>query len=113
MFDEYLSPPPSVASSVPIIVALVPADSTSSPSSTLLDQDAPSPSTSQTPQETQTPLIPSDVEEHYYNIEVPHLDNDPFFCVPVPELNSKESSSRDVILTNVHSADQPPKHLRK
>nr|GEZ89836.1 retrovirus-related Pol polyprotein from transposon TNT 1-94 [Tanacetum cinerariifolium] len=42
MFDEYLSLPPSVASPVPAVVALEPADSTSSPSSTPVDQDAPS-----------------------------------------------------------------------
>ncbi|GKB55715.1 retrovirus-related pol polyprotein from transposon TNT 1-94 [Tanacetum coccineum] len=39
--------------------------------------------------------------------------NDPFFGVPIPELNSKESSSRDVIPTNVHSLNQPPEHPKK
>ncbi|GJZ75534.1 retrovirus-related pol polyprotein from transposon TNT 1-94 [Tanacetum coccineum] len=33
--------------------------------------------------------------------------------VPIPEPNSKESSSRDVIPTCVHSVNQPPKHLIK
>nr|GEV04012.1 retrovirus-related Pol polyprotein from transposon TNT 1-94 [Tanacetum cinerariifolium] len=37
---------------VPVVVALVHADSIGIPSSTLVDQDVPSPSTSQTPQET-------------------------------------------------------------
>ncbi|GKB15249.1 hypothetical protein Tco_0849172 [Tanacetum coccineum] len=59
MFDEYFSPPTSVASLVPTVVALVPADSTSSPSSTLVDQDAPLPSTSQTLQETKPPVLSS------------------------------------------------------
>ncbi|GJX95629.1 integrase, catalytic region, zinc finger, CCHC-type containing protein [Tanacetum coccineum] len=63
MFDEYFSPPTSVASPVPTVVALVPADSTSSPSSTSVDQDAPLPSTSQTPQETKPPVLSSSVEE--------------------------------------------------
>nr|GFB61249.1 hypothetical protein [Tanacetum cinerariifolium] len=49
LFFEYFSPPPSVASPVPIVVTPKPADSTSTPSSTTIDQDAPSPSTSQTP----------------------------------------------------------------
>ncbi|GJS61954.1 retrovirus-related pol polyprotein from transposon TNT 1-94 [Tanacetum coccineum] len=65
------------------------------PSSNTIDQDAPSPSTSQTPQESQSPVIPSGVEEEFYNIEVAHLDNDPFFGVPILEPNSEESSSRD------------------
>ncbi|GJV86813.1 hypothetical protein Tco_1530751 [Tanacetum coccineum] len=74
---------------------------------------APSLSTSQTPQETQSLVIPSGVEEQFHDIEVAHLDNDPFFGVLVLEPSSKESSSRDVIPTNVHSINQPPEHLRK
>nr|GEX09433.1 hypothetical protein [Tanacetum cinerariifolium] len=42
MFDEYYNPPPSVASLVPTVVALDPANSTGTPSSTIIDQDAPS-----------------------------------------------------------------------
>ncbi|GJU84479.1 hypothetical protein Tco_1292025 [Tanacetum coccineum] len=113
MFDEYFNPSPSVASPVPAVVTLVPADSTGTPSSTSVDQDAPYPSTSQTPQETQSLAIPSGVKEHFHDIEVAHLDNDPFFGVLIPEPNSEESSSRDVILTNVHSVNQPPEHLKK
>ncbi|GKA23306.1 integrase, catalytic region, zinc finger, CCHC-type containing protein [Tanacetum coccineum] len=108
MFDEYFNPPPSVASHVP-----EPADSTRTPSSTSIDQDAPSLSTCQTPQETQSLVIPFGVEEQFHDIEVAHLDNDPFFAVPIQELNSKESSSRDVIPTNVHSVNKPPEHLKK
>ncbi|GKB14310.1 retrovirus-related pol polyprotein from transposon TNT 1-94 [Tanacetum coccineum] len=43
MFDEYFNPPPSVASLVPAVVAPEPADLTGTPSSTPIDQDAPSP----------------------------------------------------------------------
>ncbi|GJW06628.1 retrovirus-related pol polyprotein from transposon TNT 1-94 [Tanacetum coccineum] len=71
------------------------------------------PFTSQTPLETQSLVIPSGVEEQFHGIEVAHLDNDPFFGVLVLEPNFKESSSRDVIPTNVHSINQPPEHLRK
>ncbi|GKA87737.1 hypothetical protein Tco_0809501 [Tanacetum coccineum] len=113
MFDEYFDPPPSVASPVLAVVASEPADSTGTPSSTTIDQDAPSPSTLQTPQETQSLVIPSDVKEEFHDIEAAHLDNDPFFGVLIPEPNSKEYSSRDVILTNLHSVNQPPQHLRK
>ncbi|GKA73346.1 hypothetical protein Tco_0779648 [Tanacetum coccineum] len=84
MFDKYFNPPPSVASLVPTVVAPEPANSTGTPSSTTIDQDASSPSTSQTPQETQSLVIPSGVEEHFHNIEVAHLDYDPFFGVPIP-----------------------------
>ncbi|GKA97528.1 retrovirus-related pol polyprotein from transposon TNT 1-94 [Tanacetum coccineum] len=101
--------PTPVASPVPAVVALDPADSTGTPSSTTIDQDAPSPSTSQTPHPVASPVV---VEE-YHDIEVAHLDNDPFFGVPILEPNSEESSLRDVISTNVHSLNQPPKHLSK
>ncbi|GJW43474.1 retrovirus-related pol polyprotein from transposon TNT 1-94 [Tanacetum coccineum] len=100
MFDEYFSHPLSVASLVPIVVAPVPADSIGSASSTLVDQDAPSPSTSQTPQESQSQVASPSVVEEFHDIEVAHLDNDPFFGGLIPELNSKESSLRDFIPTN-------------
>ncbi|GJW53036.1 hypothetical protein Tco_0097121 [Tanacetum coccineum] len=86
-----------VASPVPIVVALEPADSTGLPSSTPFDQDAPSPSTSQTPQESQSLVISPGVVEELHDIEVAHLDNDPFFGASIPEPNSKECSPRDVI----------------
>ncbi|GJX67047.1 retrovirus-related pol polyprotein from transposon TNT 1-94 [Tanacetum coccineum] len=89
--------PPSVTSPVPAVVALEPADSTGTPSSTTIDQDAPSLNTSETLQETQSPVIPLGVVEEFHNIEVAHLDNDPFFGVPIPKPNSEESSLRDVI----------------
>ncbi|GJS95573.1 retrovirus-related pol polyprotein from transposon TNT 1-94 [Tanacetum coccineum] len=50
------------------VVAPVPAVSTGSPSSTNVDQDAPSPSNSQTTPETQPPVIPNDVEEDNHDI---------------------------------------------
>ncbi|GJR87857.1 retrovirus-related pol polyprotein from transposon TNT 1-94 [Tanacetum coccineum] len=92
--------PTPVVSLVPAVVAPEHADSIGTPSLTTIDQDALSISTSQTSQETQAPVIPSGVEEYFHNIEVAHLDNDPFFGVPIPEPNYKESSSRDVIPTN-------------
>ncbi|GKE64783.1 retrovirus-related pol polyprotein from transposon TNT 1-94, partial [Tanacetum coccineum] len=45
VFDEFFSPPASVASLVPIEEAPAPIESTGSPSSTTVDQDAPSPKT--------------------------------------------------------------------
>ncbi|GKB15218.1 retrovirus-related pol polyprotein from transposon TNT 1-94 [Tanacetum coccineum] len=43
VFDEFFSPPDSVVSPVPEVEAPAPVDSTSLPSSTSIDQDAPSP----------------------------------------------------------------------
>ncbi|GJX77397.1 hypothetical protein Tco_0324208 [Tanacetum coccineum] len=37
---------------------------------------------------------------------VTYLDNDPFFVVPIPELNFEESSSRDAILTNIEAMQE-------
>ncbi|GJR39430.1 hypothetical protein Tco_1215114 [Tanacetum coccineum] len=50
-----------------------------SPSLTIVDQDAPSPSNSQTTPETQSLVIPNDVEEDNHDLDVSHLNNDPFF----------------------------------
>ncbi|GKG32039.1 hypothetical protein Tco_0426989, partial [Tanacetum coccineum] len=59
LFDELLTPPPSIDCPAPEViapivevVALEPVLSTGSPSSTIVDQDAPSPSNSQTTPET-------------------------------------------------------------
>ncbi|GJW72065.1 hypothetical protein Tco_0128982 [Tanacetum coccineum] len=113
VFDEYLSPPPCVSSLVHVVMAPEPVDSTDSPSSTPVNQDAPSLSTSQTPQESQSQVASPSVVEEFHDIKVAHLDNDPFFGVQIPELNSTESSLRDVIPTNMHSVNQPSEHLSK
>ncbi|GKA61453.1 hypothetical protein Tco_0760860 [Tanacetum coccineum] len=70
LFDELLNPPPSVDHPTPEAVAPidkvatpVPAVSTGSPSSTIVDQDAPSPSNSQTTPDTQPPVIPNDISQ--------------------------------------------------
>ncbi|GJW93399.1 hypothetical protein Tco_0173071 [Tanacetum coccineum] len=75
LFDELLTPPPSVDHPTPEVIALIaevvapePAASTSSPSSTIVDQDAPSPSNSQTTPETQSPIIPNDVEKKMHDL---------------------------------------------
>ncbi|GJV66073.1 retrovirus-related pol polyprotein from transposon TNT 1-94 [Tanacetum coccineum] len=112
MFDESLSPPPNVDLQAPEVIAPIPeavapehAVSTGSPSSTTVDQDAPSPSNSHTTQETQTPIISHDVEEDNHDIEVAHMGNDPYFGIPIPEVTSDQSSSSVIIHTIV-----PPDH---
>ncbi|GJR96037.1 retrovirus-related pol polyprotein from transposon TNT 1-94 [Tanacetum coccineum] len=72
-------PTPEVIAPIAEVVALEPAASTGSPSSTIVDQDAPSPSNSQTTPETQSPIIPNDVEENNHDLDVAYMNNDPFF----------------------------------
>ncbi|GJU95629.1 retrovirus-related pol polyprotein from transposon TNT 1-94 [Tanacetum coccineum] len=102
LFDELLNPPSSVDRPAPEVIAPIaevvapePAASTGSPSSTTVDQDAPSPSNSQTTPETQSPVISNDVEEENHDLDVAHMNNDPFFGIPIPENNSEASSSSD------------------
>nr|GEX74963.1 Gag-Pol polyprotein [Tanacetum cinerariifolium] len=72
-------PAPKVIAPIAEVVALEPTASAGSPSSTTVDQDAPSPSNSQTTPETHTPIISNDEEEDNYNLDVAHMHNDPFF----------------------------------
>ncbi|GJY14115.1 putative ribonuclease H-like domain-containing protein [Tanacetum coccineum] len=120
LFDEFLNPSPSVDHPAPEVVApinevIAPvlADSTGSPSSTTVDQDAPSPSNSQTTPETEPPVIPNDVEEDNHDIEVAHMGNDPYFGVPIPEIPSDQSSSSSSIHTIVHPDHQISEHNSK
>ncbi|GJS82534.1 retrovirus-related pol polyprotein from transposon TNT 1-94 [Tanacetum coccineum] len=93
MFDEYLNPPPCVDPQVPTVITPEPAVSTGTPLSTTIDQDAPSTSTSQTPPETPSLVIPLSVEEVDHDIKVTHMDNNPFVEFPIPEPSSEESST--------------------
>ncbi|GKG31050.1 hypothetical protein Tco_0423538, partial [Tanacetum coccineum] len=54
VFDEFFSPPTSVASLILVEEAPAPVKSTGSPSSTTVDQGEPSPSTSQTTPQSQS-----------------------------------------------------------
>nr|GEU89359.1 retrovirus-related Pol polyprotein from transposon TNT 1-94 [Tanacetum cinerariifolium] len=100
MFDELLNPPPSVDRQAAQVIApideLIPQvqdDSTGSPSSTTVDQDAPSTSKSHTTTEIQSTVIPQEVEEDNLDIEVAHMRNDPLLSVPITEVTSAQSSS--------------------
>nr|GEU62241.1 retrovirus-related Pol polyprotein from transposon TNT 1-94 [Tanacetum cinerariifolium] len=79
------------------VVPPVQAKSTDLPSSTSVDQDAPSPSKSQTTPETQFAVIPQDVEEDNLDIEVAHMGNDLLFGVPILEVTSAQSSSTELV----------------
>nr|GEW69465.1 retrovirus-related Pol polyprotein from transposon TNT 1-94 [Tanacetum cinerariifolium] len=120
MFDELLNPPPSVDPKAPEVIALiaevippVQADSTGSPSSTSVDQDAPSPSKSQTTPETQSAVIPQGAEEDNIDMKVAHKRNDPLFGVPIPEVTSAQSSLTVSPQTIVQHDHQIPLHISK
>ncbi|GJW79692.1 retrovirus-related pol polyprotein from transposon TNT 1-94 [Tanacetum coccineum] len=95
LFDELLNPPSSVDRPAPEVIAPIaevvapePAASTGSPSSTTVDQDAPSPN-------------------------VAHMNNDPFFGISIPENVSEASSSSNVIPTIVHTTAPYSEHVTK
>ncbi|GJW90982.1 retrovirus-related pol polyprotein from transposon TNT 1-94 [Tanacetum coccineum] len=94
LLDELLTPLPCVDDPSPEVVALihevvtlVPAVSTGSPSSTNVDQDAPS--------------------------LIAHMGNDPYFGIPILEIPSDQSSSSDLIHTTVHPDHQIFEHNSK
>ncbi|GKF30475.1 retrovirus-related pol polyprotein from transposon TNT 1-94, partial [Tanacetum coccineum] len=80
---------PSLEVIAPIaeVVVLEPSVSTGSPSSTIVDQYAPSPN-------------------------VAHMNNDPFFGIPIPDDDSEASSSSDVIPTVVYTAAPNSEHVK-
>nr|GFB82327.1 Gag-Pol polyprotein [Tanacetum cinerariifolium] len=95
LFDELLNPPPSVDNQDAEVIAplaevihQVDDDSTGSPFSTEVDQEAPSPSKSLTPTETQSLVILQDVRNENLDIEVAHKGNDP---LPVEPKTYKEA----------------------
>ncbi|GJZ80268.1 retrovirus-related pol polyprotein from transposon TNT 1-94 [Tanacetum coccineum] len=118
-FDELLNPPPSIDLPAPEViapnaevVAPAPDESIGSSSSTTVDQDAPSPSNSQTSPKTQSPVISIDVEEENHDLDVAYMNNDPFFGIPILE-NVSESSSSDVIPTIVKTVAPNSEHVNK
>nr|GEW89681.1 hypothetical protein [Tanacetum cinerariifolium] len=120
LFDELLTllpsvhpPAPEVIAPVVDVIPPVQAVSIGSPSSTTVDQDAPSPSKSQTTPETQSSIIPQDVEKDIHDIKVAHMGNDPLFGVPIPKVASTQSSSTVSPYTIVQPDHQIPQHNSK
>ncbi|GKE41876.1 retrovirus-related pol polyprotein from transposon TNT 1-94, partial [Tanacetum coccineum] len=120
LFDELLNPSSSVDRPAPKVITLIaevvgpePAASTDSPSSITVDQDAPSPNNSQTTPETQSPVILNDVKEDNYDLDVAHMNNDPFFGILIPKNISEASSSSDVLPTVMHTAAPNSEHVTK
>nr|GEW16880.1 hypothetical protein [Tanacetum cinerariifolium] len=107
MFNELLNPPPSVVNQAPEVIApiakvipLVHVDSTGSPSSTTVDQYAPSTSKSHTSTEIQSSVIPQDVGDDNLDMEVAYMGNDLLFGVPIPEDTSVKLDEVGGILKN-------------
>ncbi|GKB51701.1 retrovirus-related pol polyprotein from transposon TNT 1-94, partial [Tanacetum coccineum] len=95
LFDELLYPPSSVDHPSPKVIAPISevvapesTASTGSPSSTIVDQDAPSPN-------------------------IAHMNKDPFFGIPIQENDSEASFSLNVIPTIVHIAAPNSEHVTK
>nr|GEZ33958.1 hypothetical protein [Tanacetum cinerariifolium] len=118
MFDEYLEPhrierPVSPAPAVPV---LVPVNSADTPSSTAIDQDAPSPSHSPLSSTLQSPSLQQGVAAESTIMEdnpLALVDNDPFVNVFALEPSSEASSSRDVSSAESTYVTQTHYHLRK
>nr|GEY75573.1 hypothetical protein [Tanacetum cinerariifolium] len=98
LFDELVTPSsivdhpsPEVIAPIAEVVAPESAAFIGSPSSTTVDQDAPSPSNSQTTPETQSLIIPNDVEDDNHDLDVVHMNNNPFFGLPILEVSSDQS----------------------
>nr|GEX04569.1 hypothetical protein [Tanacetum cinerariifolium] len=120
LFNELLITPPGVDHPAPKVIAPIAevvapeaAASTSSPSSKTIDQDAPSPSKSQTTPETQSSIIPNYVKDDNHNLDVAHINNDPFFGILIPVVPSDQSLSTGVIHIIVHPDHQIFKHNSK
>ncbi|GKF10216.1 hypothetical protein Tco_0048142 [Tanacetum coccineum] len=120
LFDVLLNPLPIVDLPAPEVIALIakvvapePVVSIGSPSSTMFGQDAPCSSNSPTTPETQSLVISNDVEEENHDLDVAHMNKDPFFGILIPENDFEASSSSAIIPTIVHIAAPNLEHVNK
>ncbi|GKB93105.1 retrovirus-related pol polyprotein from transposon TNT 1-94 [Tanacetum coccineum] len=120
LFDELLNPPSSVDCPAPEVITLIAEvvvfhNTLCIKPVHLLNKMLPVctiTSNSQITPKTQSPVISIDVEEENHDLDVAHMNNDPFFGIPIPE-NDSESSSSDVIPTVVHTAAPNSEHVNK
>ncbi|GKF62749.1 retrovirus-related pol polyprotein from transposon TNT 1-94, partial [Tanacetum coccineum] len=112
MFDEYFKN--SSDASNPISASTIPSPDTvgaSSSSSTSMDKDAPSPTTSPKNEATNSPVNSTNVDT---NGKVTEFDSDKFTNLFAPsDTNSAESSSRIVDTSNKHTFQQPPIYTKR
>ncbi|GKB21955.1 retrovirus-related pol polyprotein from transposon TNT 1-94 [Tanacetum coccineum] len=85
LFDELLNPPPSIDPPAPEVIA---------------------------PNAEAVALVHAESIKENHDLDVAHINNDPFFGILIPE-NVSESSSSDVISTVVHTAAPNSEHVNK
>nr|GFD29963.1 hypothetical protein [Tanacetum cinerariifolium] len=116
MFDKYLEPPRVERLISPAPAVPVPVNTAGTPSSTTIDQDAPSPSHLPSSSTLKSPSLQQSVAAEStimgYNPLAP-VDNDPFVNMFAPEPSSEASSSGDVSSTTSTYVTQTHYHLWK
>ncbi|GJZ41428.1 retrovirus-related pol polyprotein from transposon TNT 1-94, partial [Tanacetum coccineum] len=116
MFDEYMEPPRVKRPVSPALAVSVPVNSADTPSSTTIDQDAPSPSHSPSSSSLQSPSLHKDVLADSTLIEdnpFAPVDNHPFINVFAPEPSFEASSSEDLSSAESPYVSQTLHHLGK
>ncbi|GKD45466.1 putative ribonuclease H-like domain-containing protein, partial [Tanacetum coccineum] len=116
MFDEYMEPPRVKRPVSPAPAVLVPVNSAGTPSSTTIDQDAPSPSHSPSSLASQSLSLHKGVAADSTLIEdnpFAHVDSHPFINVFALEPGFEASSSEDLSLAESPYVSQTLHHLGK
>ncbi|GKE27791.1 retrovirus-related pol polyprotein from transposon TNT 1-94, partial [Tanacetum coccineum] len=116
MFDEYLEPTRDERLVSPAPAVLVSVTSAGTPSSTTIDQDAPSPSHSPSSSELQSLSLHQGVADESTIREdnpFPPVDNDPFVNVFASEPSSEASSFEDLSSAESPYVTQTIHHLGK
>ncbi|GJT12124.1 retrovirus-related pol polyprotein from transposon TNT 1-94 [Tanacetum coccineum] len=116
MFDEYMEPPRVEIPVSPALAVSVPVNSAGTPSSTTIDQDAPSPSHSPSSSALQSPSLHTGIAADSTLMEdnpFAPVDNHPFINVFDLEPSSEASSSRDLSSADSPYVSQTLYHLGK
>ncbi|GJS48195.1 retrovirus-related pol polyprotein from transposon TNT 1-94 [Tanacetum coccineum] len=116
MFDEYLEPPRVERPVSPAPAVSVPVNSAGTPSSTIINQDAPSPSHSLSSSALHSPSLHQGVAADSTLMEdnpFALVDNHPFINVFASEPSSEASSSRDLRSAKSPYVSQTLHNLRK
>ncbi|GJR43032.1 hypothetical protein Tco_1311135 [Tanacetum coccineum] len=116
MFNEYLEPPRVERPVSPAPAVSAPVNLAGTPSSTTIDQDAPSPSHSPSSSTLQSPSLHQGVTADSTLMEdnpFAPVDNHPFINVFAPEPSSEASSSRDLSSAESPYVSQTLHHLGK
>ncbi|GKB60519.1 hypothetical protein Tco_0916705 [Tanacetum coccineum] len=116
MFDKYMEPPRVERLVSPTPAVSVPVNSAGTPSSTTIDQDAPSPSHSPSSSALQSPSLHKGVAADSTLMEdnpFAPVKNHPFINVFAPEPSSEASSSGDLSSAESPYVSQTLHHLGK